>query len=86
MYQVEEFPEVWADACIRESDGRFLLISLYGRDGSLMQLGATALIQGALAMNKHDISSGIFTQFLDTSALPMARVREFPLTMELATQ
>ncbi|WP_172401049.1 hypothetical protein [Alcaligenes faecalis] len=37
MYQVEEFPEVWADACIRESDGRFLFVSLYGRDGSLMQ-------------------------------------------------
>ena len=40
MYQVEEFPEVWADACIRESDGRFLFVSLYGRDGSLMQFMA----------------------------------------------
>lgn len=52
----------------------------------ILQLGMTALIQGALAMNEHDISSGISTQFLDTSALPIARVREFPLTMELATQ
>lgn len=40
MYQIEEFPEVWADACIRESDGRFLFLSVYGRDGSLMQFMA----------------------------------------------
>lgn len=37
MYQIEEFPEVWADACVRDSEGRFLFLSLYGRDGSLMQ-------------------------------------------------
>ena len=37
MYQIEEFPEVWADACIRDSEGRFLFLSLFGRDGSLMQ-------------------------------------------------
>lgn len=46
MYQVEEFPEVWADACIRDSDGRFLLLSLYGRDGSLMQLMAAMELGG----------------------------------------
>ena len=38
MYRIEEFPEVWADACLRDSEGRFMFLSLYGRDGSLMQL------------------------------------------------
>ena len=52
----------------------------------ILQSGMTALIQGALAMSEQDISPHFSTQFLDTSALPMARVREFPLTMELATQ
>ena len=40
MYRNEEFPEVWADACLRDSEGRFMFLSLYGRDGSLMQLMA----------------------------------------------
>lgn len=40
MYQIEEFPEVWADACIRDTEGRFLFLSMYGRDGSLMQFMA----------------------------------------------
>lgn len=52
----------------------------------VLQLGMTALIQGALTMNEQDISPNFSTQFLDTSALPIARVREFPSTMELATQ
>ena len=37
MYQIEEFPEVWVDACSRDAEGRFLFLSMYGRDGSLMQ-------------------------------------------------
>ncbi|MGE8521173.1 MAG: TetR/AcrR family transcriptional regulator [Alcaligenes faecalis] len=53
---------------------------------SILQLGMTALIQGALAMNEQEISAGVSTQFLDTSALPMARLHEFPLTLEQATQ
>lgn len=52
----------------------------------ILRLGMTALIQGALAMHEQDISSGISTTFLDISALPMARIHEFPLTMDLATQ
>lgn len=54
MYQVEEFPEVWADACIRESDGRFLFVSLYGRDGSLMQFMAAMQLgnkEGGILVN-----------------------------------
>lgn len=38
VYRIEEFPEIWADACLRDSEGRFMFLSLYGRDGSLMQL------------------------------------------------
>lgn len=37
MYQVEEFPEIWVDGCLRNSDGRLMFLSLYGRDGSIMQ-------------------------------------------------
>jgi hypothetical protein len=37
-------------------------------------------------MNEQEISAGVSTQFLDTSALPMARLHEFPLTLEQATQ
>ncbi len=40
MYRVAEFPEVFADACLRDSTGTLRFISLYGRDGSLMQLHA----------------------------------------------
>ncbi len=40
MYQIEEFPEVWVDACIRDAEGRFLFLSMYSRDGSLMQFMA----------------------------------------------
>ena len=40
VYRIEEFPEIWADACLRDSEGRFMFLSLYGRDGSLMQLMA----------------------------------------------
>lgn len=52
----------------------------------ILQSGMTALIQGALAMDEQDISSRLATQFLDISALPIARVREFPLTLELTAQ
>lgn len=38
MFQVEEFPDIWADACLRDSEGHLLFLSLYGRDGSLMQI------------------------------------------------
>ncbi|MCL1962056.1 MAG: hypothetical protein FWG56_09865 [Desulfovibrionaceae bacterium] len=37
LYRIEEYPEIWADACLRDSEGRFMFLSLYGRDGSLMQ-------------------------------------------------
>lgn len=52
----------------------------------ILQSGMTALIQGALSMNEQDISSNLSTRFLDISALPIARLHEFPLTLELATQ
>lgn len=38
MYQIEELPQVWVDTCLRDSDGRLMFVSAYGRDGSLMQL------------------------------------------------
>ena len=46
MYYVEEFPEVWADACVRDSEGRFLFLSVFGRDGSLMQFIAAMELEG----------------------------------------
>lgn len=38
MFRIEEFPETWADACLRDSEGRLMFLSVYGRDGSLMQM------------------------------------------------
>ncbi|MBU4281089.1 MAG: hypothetical protein KKG49_16375 [Gammaproteobacteria bacterium] len=41
MYRIEEFSEIWADACLRNSDGRLMFLSYYGRDGSVMQFLAS---------------------------------------------
>ncbi len=40
MYRIEEFSELWVDACLRNSDGRLMFLSFFGRDGSVMQLMA----------------------------------------------
>lgn len=40
MYFVAEFPEVFADACLRDSAGTLKFLSAYGRDGSIMQFEA----------------------------------------------
>lgn len=40
LYRVQEFPEVFADACLRDSSGTMKFLSVYGRDGSLMQFEA----------------------------------------------
>lgn len=37
MYRIQEFSEVMADACLRDSEGRFLFLSIYGRDNALLQ-------------------------------------------------
>ncbi|MDR0458504.1 MAG: hypothetical protein LBH10_05710 [Burkholderiaceae bacterium] len=37
LYRISEFPELFADACLRGSDGTLKFISFYGRDGSVMQ-------------------------------------------------
>ncbi|PKO29483.1 MAG: hypothetical protein CVU36_12610 [Betaproteobacteria bacterium HGW-Betaproteobacteria-9] len=41
MYQIEEFSELWVDACLRNSDGRLMFLSYFGRDGSVMQFMAS---------------------------------------------
>lgn len=38
LYQIEEFSDIWADACLRDSEGRLMFLSVYGRDGVLMQM------------------------------------------------
>lgn len=38
LYRIEEFPDIWADACLRDSEGRLMFLSVYGRDGVLMQM------------------------------------------------
>lgn len=40
MFFVAEFPEVFADACLRDSAGTLKFLSAYGRDGSIMQFEA----------------------------------------------
>ncbi|HET9645873.1 MAG TPA: hypothetical protein VFP68_21525, partial [Burkholderiaceae bacterium] len=37
VYRIQEFSEVMADACLRDSEGRFLFLSIYGRDHALLQ-------------------------------------------------
>lgn len=37
MYHIEEFSEIWVDACLRNSEGQFMFMSIFGRDGSIMQ-------------------------------------------------
>lgn len=41
MYRIEEFSEIWADACLRNSDGRLMFLSYFGRDGSVKQFQAS---------------------------------------------
>ena len=40
LYRIEQFPELFADACLRGSEGEFKFLSLYGRDGAILQLMA----------------------------------------------
>lgn len=40
LYRIEEFPELFADACLRNSEGEFKFLSLYGRDGAILQFMA----------------------------------------------
>jgi hypothetical protein len=40
MYFVADFPEVFADACLRDSAAVLKFLSVYGRDGSIMQCEA----------------------------------------------
>lgn len=38
MFQVKEVSDIFADACVRDDAGNLLFVSLYGRDGALLQL------------------------------------------------
>jgi hypothetical protein len=37
LLSVQEAPDIWADACLRDGEGRFLFLSLFGRDGAVLQ-------------------------------------------------
>ena len=38
LYQIEEVSDIWADGGLRDSEGRLMFLSVYGRDGVLMQM------------------------------------------------
>jgi hypothetical protein len=40
VYKVEEFGDVFADACLRDAAGRFVFLSVFGRDTALQQFMA----------------------------------------------
>jgi hypothetical protein len=40
MYRIEEFSEIWVDVCLRNSEGQFMFMSIFGRDGSILQFVA----------------------------------------------
>ena len=46
LYTIEEFPDIYCDACLRDSEGKLMFLSVYGRDGVLMQM-LSALELGA---------------------------------------
>lgn len=46
LYRIEEFPEIFVDACLRDSEGQFMFLSIYGRDGSIMQFIAAMELGG----------------------------------------
>jgi hypothetical protein len=37
LYRIEQFPELFADACLRNDEGHLKFLSFFGRDGSVMQ-------------------------------------------------
>lgn len=37
VYQVKEVSDIFSDACVRDDAGNLLFVSLYGRDGALLQ-------------------------------------------------
>lgn len=56
MYRVQEFPDVMSDACLRDSEGRFLFISLYGRDNAVLQfLSAMALPRAQQGVDRFNL-------------------------------
>lgn len=48
----------------------------------IVNQGMEALIQGVLAQPESTMATGVSTVWMETSALPMARVRQFPVTLE----
>lgn len=59
MYRIEEFSEIWADACLRNSDGRLMFLSYYGRDSSVMQfLAALELGRTERGLNRFHLVDG----------------------------
>jgi hypothetical protein len=41
LYRIEAFSDLWVDACLRNSEGELKFLSVFGRDGSLMQFIAS---------------------------------------------
>jgi hypothetical protein len=59
MYRIEEFSEIWADACLRSSEGRLMFLSYYGRDSSVMQfLAALELGRTERGLNRFHLVDG----------------------------
>lgn len=40
LYRIQEVSDLFVDACVRGEDGRLLLLSIYGRDGAILEFFA----------------------------------------------
>lgn len=69
MFRIKAFSDLWVDACLRNSEGEFKFLSLYGRDGSIMQFiaalelgrkegGITRFILVNAAGHRHSVDVG----------------------------
>lgn len=59
MYRIEEFSELWVDDCLRNSDGRLMFLSYFGRDGSVMQfMAALELGKTERGLNRFHLVDG----------------------------
>ena len=54
LYRIKELADLFVDACIRDAEGKMVFLSVYGRDGSILQM---------LAAFSENVAAGGLRQF-----------------------
>ena len=65
LYRIKELADLFVDACIRDAEGKMVFLSVYGRDGSILQM---------LAAFSENVAAGGLRQF--TLVDPTGREQE----------